>query len=66
LALILLPLKSGISLLVHDPLSWIEVLWVFITTYWMVTNWSSLEVVYGFLYKLVCKQTLIHWLESNS
>jgi hypothetical protein len=24
---------------------------------WMVNNWSSLEVVYGLLYQLLCKQT---------
>jgi hypothetical protein len=37
---------------------WILCLWVFIATPWTVTNWSSLEVVYGLLYQLMCKQTL--------
>jgi hypothetical protein len=32
--------------------------WVFIAMHWTVTNWSSLEVVYGLLHELMCKQTL--------
>jgi hypothetical protein len=32
--------------------------WVFIARDYSVTNWSSLEVVYGLLYKLMCKQAL--------
>jgi hypothetical protein len=31
--------------------------WVFIATRWTVTNWSSLEVVYGLFYESMWKQT---------
>jgi hypothetical protein len=31
---------------------------LFIATRWTVPNWSSSELVYGLLYKLMCKQTL--------
>jgi hypothetical protein len=49
----------------HRCISWIKISWVFIATCWMVTNCSSLEVVYGFLSVSMYKQTLTRWLEST-
>ena len=39
--------------------------WVFIAMRWMVTNRSSLEVVHGLLYQLMCKRTFntLFWIK---
>jgi hypothetical protein len=50
-------------LMIHQRCTfWIDSSWVFIATFWMVTNWSSFEVAFV-IDKSMCKQTLISWLE---